>query len=268
MQNLKLGSRGDDVRTLKRILNKVGYKLDENNSNFLTLTESAVKAFQSSHGLKPDGEVGPKTWSVLLGIDSQQQSGYPPPAWYTAAKKYEGVKESESWFAAIMVPLWSKLFGRNLNSIQKYAWCGLGMAAALSWAGADWQKGGEMARAWGSYGNKIEWQKNGTPQGAIVWINNKGDCKSSASNHVAQTNGRCTAADLTKKGASIALYGANQSNAWKVSTYSASKICGVRYPERIKDPKSGEWVVVPIPEPVLKSVNCAGATSNDGESTR
>jgi hypothetical protein len=30
-----------------------------------TLTESAIKAFQSSHGLNPDGDVGIKTWPLL-----------------------------------------------------------------------------------------------------------------------------------------------------------------------------------------------------------
>lgn len=268
MKVLKMGSRGDEVLRLKRILNKVGYGLDEANPNFLTLTEKAVKAFQGTNDLKPDGEVGPKTWAVLETIETPPATGIPvtvnaPPKWYVEAKKFEGKSETDSRLAAIMVPLWATLFGRKLNSIQKYAWCGLGMAAALFWGGQSWQKGGESARAWGQYGQEIKWQRDGIPQGAIIWINHSNNCSSSSSNHVSQANGFCAAEDLVdsngkvKSGASIGLYGANQGNKWKVSVYSAKEICAVRWP-----PKE------PLPARVTKSVNCSGTKTDSGESTR
>lgn len=262
MKLLKLGSRGDDVKRLKRILNKFGYGLNVENPNFLTATEAAVKAFQGKNNLKPDGEVGPATWPVLLKAEAEPVNGatldkQAPPPWITEARKYEGQKESSSKLAAVMVPLWAKLFGRNLNSIQKYAWCGLAVAAGLAWAGLPVQKGGEMAKAWANYGVAIDYKKNGTPEGAIVGINNKGDCKNSANNHVSYADGYCTAADLLKKGGTIALYGGNQGNMWKDSNYSAAKICFVRWPAQWK-----------FPAPVTKSVGCHGGKEDKGESTR
>lgn len=175
------------------------------------------------------------------------------PPWYDAAKKYDGVSENNSKFAAIMVPLWKKLFNRNLNSISKYAWCGLGMAAALYWSGFSWQDVGEMARNWGKYGQAIEWKTDGIPKGAIVWVNHSYDCKSSKSNHVAQADGDCTAADLLKSGAKINLYGANQSNQWKVSSFPVKEICAVRWP---KD--------YPVRGKITKSINCSGNSTGAG----
>jgi peptidoglycan hydrolase-like protein with peptidoglycan-binding domain len=52
------------VHLLQRDLNKAGAGLTEDGS-FGTLTLGAVKRFQASHGLGPDGEVGPLTWAQL-----------------------------------------------------------------------------------------------------------------------------------------------------------------------------------------------------------
>ena len=37
--------------------------------DFGAITEAAVRAFQESHGLTPDGIVGPLTWSALEAAD-------------------------------------------------------------------------------------------------------------------------------------------------------------------------------------------------------
>ena len=56
---LKLGSKGNEVSLLRN-------KLNINNGDiFDTECENAVKQFQKSHGLKVDGIVGDKTWSLL-----------------------------------------------------------------------------------------------------------------------------------------------------------------------------------------------------------
>ena len=59
MTTLKLGSRGADVKTLQ------GYLGLAQDGSFGPKTEAAVKEFQSSHGLTPDGVGGQKTWSLL-----------------------------------------------------------------------------------------------------------------------------------------------------------------------------------------------------------
>lgn len=59
MEVLKKGSRGNDVKTLQRLLHLY------DDGIFGTLTEEAVKEFQEAHGLVADGIVGQKTWEAL-----------------------------------------------------------------------------------------------------------------------------------------------------------------------------------------------------------
>ena len=62
---LRRGNQGDEVADLQMLLNsKFGYEL-EVDGNFGKATESAVKDFQSKHGLTADGVVGKKTWAAL-----------------------------------------------------------------------------------------------------------------------------------------------------------------------------------------------------------
>ena len=64
MNTLKRGSKGEDVKTLQKVLNITP------DGDFGTKTEAAVKTFQKSKNLYPDGIVGIKTWTAL-GIISQ-----------------------------------------------------------------------------------------------------------------------------------------------------------------------------------------------------
>jgi peptidoglycan hydrolase-like protein with peptidoglycan-binding domain len=61
---LKLGSKGDAVKTLQTTLNSKGYKLAVDGS-FGKLTLAAVKDYQGKNGLVVDGRVGPKTREKL-----------------------------------------------------------------------------------------------------------------------------------------------------------------------------------------------------------
>ena len=58
-RTLKRGCAGDDVKELQRILGLVA------DGRFGPVTEEVVRAFQSDHGLKSDGIVGPLTWAEL-----------------------------------------------------------------------------------------------------------------------------------------------------------------------------------------------------------
>lgn len=60
MNTLKRGSRGDDVKTLQKMLSLA------EDGIFGEITEEAVKAYQKDWGLIADGIVGPKTWASLL----------------------------------------------------------------------------------------------------------------------------------------------------------------------------------------------------------
>jgi len=66
-KNVRLNSKGNDVRWVQFQLNRLGYKLvvDGVAGN---LTIGAVMDFQKKHGLDPDGIVGPKTRVALKQI--------------------------------------------------------------------------------------------------------------------------------------------------------------------------------------------------------
>ncbi|NMG06301.1 peptidoglycan-binding domain-containing protein [Brasilonema sp. UFV-L1] len=66
LPTLRFGDAGSSVRTLQRLLVSNGYFV-QTDGVFGALTESAVKAFQSSRGLVADGVVGARTWAVLSG---------------------------------------------------------------------------------------------------------------------------------------------------------------------------------------------------------
>ena len=57
---LKKGSRGNDVKTLQRILHLY------EDGIFGAMTEEAVKEYQRQNGLIADGIVGDKTWAAML----------------------------------------------------------------------------------------------------------------------------------------------------------------------------------------------------------
>ena len=68
---LQLGSNGADVGRLEVRLAELGLFTGVADNVYGGGVESAVKAFQKSQGLAPDGVVGPRTWAALFpGIQS------------------------------------------------------------------------------------------------------------------------------------------------------------------------------------------------------
>ena len=65
MRTIKKGCKGDDVKTLQKLL---GVFAD---GDFGPKTDAAVRAFQKSHGLFADGIVGDKTWAALGVTDTK-----------------------------------------------------------------------------------------------------------------------------------------------------------------------------------------------------
>lgn len=59
METLKIGSRGESVKTLQRKLNLAVDGI------FGKITDEAVRAFQRANNLTADGIVGAKTWAAL-----------------------------------------------------------------------------------------------------------------------------------------------------------------------------------------------------------
>ena len=68
---LKKGSKGEEVKTLQRLLKELGYKGSNRkvlavDGSFGGNTEYAVKNFQEDFGLNVDGVVGSATWNGIL----------------------------------------------------------------------------------------------------------------------------------------------------------------------------------------------------------
>lgn len=62
---LQRGSKGEQVKTLQRLLNAFGANLDVDGS-FGSLTQSALKSYQNKNSLRVDGICGEKSWESLL----------------------------------------------------------------------------------------------------------------------------------------------------------------------------------------------------------
>ena len=61
--------KGDNNESVKLMQEKLG--ISPAVTNFGPKTEEAVKAFQTKHGLTPDGIVGDKTWGLIMGESVQ-----------------------------------------------------------------------------------------------------------------------------------------------------------------------------------------------------
>lgn len=66
---LRVGSRGDEVKTLQTKLKRWGYYDGSIDGIFGSGTKEAVMYFQRTNGLTPDGIVGPAT-AKALGMDA------------------------------------------------------------------------------------------------------------------------------------------------------------------------------------------------------
>lgn len=104
---LEKSSVGDDVKALQSRLHAIGYSDLIPDGIFGDVTKAAVKKFQLSRNLDPDGEVGEMTYAELNKSDAQvpRPPLLPPPAvtkngvtlvkppWYTLAERDIGFHE-------------------------------------------------------------------------------------------------------------------------------------------------------------------------------
>ncbi len=71
----KIGSQGEEVKNIQRVLKEKGYYSGNIDGIFGTATKKAVTQFQKDNGLTADGIVGEKTLKAL-GIAKSETGGY------------------------------------------------------------------------------------------------------------------------------------------------------------------------------------------------
>ena len=67
MRVIRIGSRGDTVKSLQILLKQKDYDIGPVDGIFGSGTEDAVEDFQEKNNLLADGVVGKGTWAALLG---------------------------------------------------------------------------------------------------------------------------------------------------------------------------------------------------------
>lgn len=82
---LKLGARGEDVKTLQQMLLSGGYDIDVDGV-FGEKTQDAVKAYQAANALNADGAADDATWAKLSASFKRPDAGYAPAQLSTAGK--------------------------------------------------------------------------------------------------------------------------------------------------------------------------------------
>ena len=82
LDTITKGAKGELVKYLQRALDEYGYDVGKIDGIFGTETLSAVRAFQSDHGLTPDGKVGKLTWAAIKAIvaDDEPEEDKPTEA--------------------------------------------------------------------------------------------------------------------------------------------------------------------------------------------
>jgi putative chitinase len=119
---IQFGTVGNPVARLQKLLNDVGYPLSID-GDFGPGTKRSVIAFQSSHGLVVDGEVGPNTWTALLRAASAgpaepvpvQRSQLEQRIFDTLADNSVSTEKSEAWCA----PLAEVCFSNSINTVNR-----------------------------------------------------------------------------------------------------------------------------------------------------
>ncbi len=84
VRQMRRGTSGDDVMTMKRKLLALGYYADHittlTRETFGLDTEEAVRRFQTQAGLTVDGVVGMETWNALFGAEEGEAPAPAKPA--------------------------------------------------------------------------------------------------------------------------------------------------------------------------------------------
>lgn len=74
---IQVGDNSEDVREVKRILREAGYFSGPDDDYYGEDLATAVRAYQTAHGIEVDGVVGPETWGNMHGDPQSESSSRP-----------------------------------------------------------------------------------------------------------------------------------------------------------------------------------------------
>jgi len=256
------GDTSTDVVILQKAINNYLKKqILKSDGVFGALTEAQISNIQKANQLAGSGIIGLTTLSILGLVLKQEKikktDKLEQAKWVSILAAHKGKPETNAAFQNYMNTYWKKS-GLDFKGLvgSARAWCGVFIFMGMYVAGYMTPKNSFRAISWDGWGHSINWKVDGFPQGAVIRINSKGDCKSASGNHLTTANGYCTSASLNKVGATYGGLGGNQANSVKVSIYKASTICYVGWPKEL-----------PKPSKVLKDIKCTGLGATN-ESTR
>ena len=138
---LKRGTKGNDVEALQKALNLLGFNAGDEDGDFGSNTERAVRAFQTKAGISIDGEVYTQTWKELAGRFDQtivDISGENPRLKLANFAENEASKnlrwannssEAEKYLITFRRPMWElEQFGVGVSWDRAqqvfFDWCG------------------------------------------------------------------------------------------------------------------------------------------------
>ncbi len=227
---LKLGSKGEDVKKLQNLLNKVlkinpGLTAD---GDFGPRTDKAVKKFQAKLQIGIDGVVGSKTWLVLEATEKGKSPVVPADAivattdWMKVAQAEIGQKEISGAQSNGKIIQYHASTTLKASS-DETAWCssfvnwvlkksnikGTGSAAAASWI------------TWG--------ESSSGKSGAIAVIRN-----ASVANSSLTSTGNHVGFLVKETPTHYLLLGGNQSDQVKISSFPKKSwtLRGYRWPAK------------------------------------
>jgi peptidoglycan hydrolase-like protein with peptidoglycan-binding domain len=125
---ISLGSTGSDVKRLQRVLARhlLWNPFGPITGTFDAGLETAVKNFQSSQGLTPDGIVGPATWAALPSYreaspELQQGSKGPGVAWLQKALSGADVVVQFTPYGGAIDGIFGPVTDASVRALQTWA---------------------------------------------------------------------------------------------------------------------------------------------------
>jgi len=79
-RTMRQGDTGNDVKALQNQLNQLGLNVGDADGKLGAKTTEAIKSFQSTHGLNPDGKVGPATLGAIATAVAAKTAAPAAPA--------------------------------------------------------------------------------------------------------------------------------------------------------------------------------------------